>query len=113
MATEPVRVVFRSARSAAGRRWSTTWSAARAPSIERARLAGKENGLAVVLPYPERDGVDFYDSISVMAPDGLVAANYRKTHLYGAAERRNYSFGQDLPTVVTGRQDTDLLARKA
>lgn len=71
------------------------------PSVERARLAAKENGLAVVLPYPERDGRDFYDSISVIAADGLVAANYRKTHLYGAAERRNYSFGQDLPPVVT------------
>ncbi|MET9697778.1 nitrilase-related carbon-nitrogen hydrolase [Streptomyces sp. NPDC006529] len=71
------------------------------PSIERARLAAKENALAVVLPYPERDGTAFYDSISVITGDGLVAANYRKTHLYGAAERRNYSFGQELPPVVT------------
>ncbi|WP_037789443.1 nitrilase-related carbon-nitrogen hydrolase, partial [Streptomyces sp. Mg1] len=71
------------------------------PSIDRARLAAKENSLAVVLPYPERDGSDFYDSISVIAADGQVAANYRKTHLYGAAERRNYSFGQDLPPLVT------------
>ena len=70
------------------------------PSVERARLAAKENDLAVVLPYPERDGSDFYDSISVIAADGTVTANYRKTHLYGAAERRNYSFGQDLPPVV-------------
>ena len=71
------------------------------PSVERARLVAKENALAVVLPYPERDGTDFYDSISVIAADGLVVANYRKTHLYGAAERRNYSFGQSLPPVVT------------
>jgi predicted amidohydrolase len=70
------------------------------PSVERARLAAKENQLALVLPYPERDGTQFYDSISVIAADGQVAANYRKTHLYGAAERRNYSFGQDLPPVV-------------
>ncbi|MFJ5811993.1 nitrilase-related carbon-nitrogen hydrolase [Streptomyces sp. NPDC093093] len=71
------------------------------PSIDRARLAAKENGLALVLPYPERDGSDFYDSISVISADGQVAANYRKTHLYGAAERRNYSFGQELPPLVT------------
>ncbi|MDX2394019.1 hypothetical protein NJL88_28930 [Streptomyces sp. DK15] len=71
------------------------------PSIERARLVAKEHRLAVVLPYPERDGDAFYDSISVIAPDGLVAANYHKSHLYGAAERRNYSFGQELPPVVT------------
>ncbi|MDV7219406.1 nitrilase-related carbon-nitrogen hydrolase [Streptomyces prunicolor] len=71
------------------------------PSVERARLAAKENGLAVLLPYPERDGTSFYDSISVIAADGQVVANYRKTHLYGAAERRNYSFGQELPPVVS------------
>lgn len=51
------------------------------PSVERARLAAKENGLAVLLPYPERDGTSFYDSISVIASDGQVVANYRKTHL--------------------------------
>ncbi|WP_097935169.1 MULTISPECIES: nitrilase-related carbon-nitrogen hydrolase [unclassified Streptomyces] len=50
--------------------------------------------------YPEREGGDFYDSISVVAADGQVVANYRKTHLYGAAERRNYSFGQELPPLV-------------
>ncbi|MDW4910911.1 nitrilase-related carbon-nitrogen hydrolase [Streptomyces sp. ADMS] len=61
----------------------------------------KENGLAVVLPYPERDEALFYDSISVITADGQVTANYRKTHLYGAAERRNYSFGQELPPVVS------------
>jgi len=71
------------------------------PSMERARRAAKENALALVLPYPERDEERFYDSISVIAADGLVAANYRKSHLYGAAERRNYSFGQELPPVVT------------
>ncbi|WP_329286993.1 nitrilase-related carbon-nitrogen hydrolase [Streptomyces sp. NBC_00691] len=71
------------------------------PSIDKARLAAKENGLSVVLPYPEREGDDFYDSISVIAADGQVAANYRKTHLYGAAERRNYSFGQELPPLVS------------
>ncbi len=70
------------------------------PSVDRARLAAKENSLSVVLPYPEREGDDFYDSISVIAADGQVAANYRKTHLYGAAERRNYSFGQELPPLV-------------
>jgi len=40
------------------------------PSVGRARPAAKENDLAVVLPYPERDGSDFYDSISVIAATG-------------------------------------------
>jgi 5-aminopentanamidase len=66
-------------------------------SVQQARLAAKENAVALVVPYPERDGEEFFDSVSVIAADGQVLANYRKTHLYGAAERRNYSFGQDLP----------------
>ncbi|MFI9323316.1 nitrilase-related carbon-nitrogen hydrolase [Kitasatospora aureofaciens] len=71
------------------------------PSVERARPAAEENGLALVLPYPDRDGTGFYDSISAIAADGLLDADYRKTHLYGAAEGRTYSFGQDLPPVVS------------
>ncbi|WP_325746768.1 nitrilase-related carbon-nitrogen hydrolase [Streptomyces sp.] len=74
---------------------------AQGPSVECVRRTAKQNELAVVLPYPERDGERFYDSISVIDADGLVLANYRKSHLYGAAERRNYSFGQDLPPVVS------------
>lgn len=69
------------------------------PSVEAARLAAKRHGLAVVLPYPEREGAFLYDSICVVARDGTVAANYRKTHLYGAAERRNYTAGDSLPPV--------------
>ncbi|WP_460307573.1 nitrilase-related carbon-nitrogen hydrolase [Actinocorallia aurea] len=52
------------------------------------------------MPYPEQDGDRFYDSIAVADAGGALIANYRKTHLYGAAERRNYSFGQELPPVV-------------
>jgi predicted amidohydrolase len=70
------------------------------PSAEAARLVAKTHGLAVVLPYPERDGGHFYDSIAVVGADGMPVANYRKTHLYGAAERRNYSFGRRLPPIV-------------
>lgn len=66
-------------------------------SVQQARLAAKENGLALVVPYLERDGGELFDSVSIIAADGQVMANYRKTHLYGGAERRNYSFGQDLP----------------
>ncbi|WP_330180937.1 hypothetical protein OHB26_31780 [Nocardia sp. NBC_01503] len=74
------------------------------PSVERARRAAKDAEIAIVLPYPEREphegGSRFYDAIACVTADGTVAANYRKTHLYGAAERRNYSFGSELPPVV-------------
>lgn len=74
------------------------------PSIERARRVAKETETAIVLPYPEREsdeaGTRYFDSIACITADGTVAATYRKTHLYGAAERRNYSFGSELPPVV-------------
>lgn len=69
-------------------------------SVRAARACARRHGLAVVLPYPERDGERYYDSIVVVDATGAVLANYRKTHLYGAAERRNYSFGETLPPVV-------------
>jgi 5-aminopentanamidase len=73
-------------------------------SVTEACQSAKNNGLAVVLPYPELDegagGPRFYDAIAVAGPDGDLLANYRKTHLNGAAERRNYSFGKELPPVV-------------
>jgi predicted amidohydrolase len=69
------------------------------PSVNAARMTAKTHGLAVVLPYPERDGDRYFDSIAVVDASGILVANYRKSHLYGAAERRNYSFGDELPPV--------------
>jgi len=73
-------------------------------SVTRARQVAGENKVAVILPYPEvdRSGAEpnYYDSIAVAGPDGSLLANYRKTHLYGAAERRNYSFGNEFPPIV-------------
>jgi predicted amidohydrolase len=72
-------------------------------SIRRAQEVAVENKTAIVLPYPEvdRSGAEpkYYDAIAFIGPDGALLANYRKTHLYGAAERRNYSFGNELPPV--------------
>ena len=69
-------------------------------SVEAPRLCAKTYGLAMVLPYPERAVSRYFDSIAVLDASGLLVANYRKGHLYGAAERRNYPFGQELPPVV-------------
>jgi 5-aminopentanamidase len=74
------------------------------PMLERVRSAARAHGIAVVLPYAEvaagPGGKRYYDSIAAVGPDGALRANSRKTHLYGAAERRNYSFGDELPPVV-------------
>ncbi len=72
--------------------------------LGRVRSAARAHGIAVVLPYAEVEdgpaGRRYYDSIAFIGSDGRLLANYRKTHLYGAAERRNYSFGDELPPVV-------------
>lgn len=67
------------------------------PSITRVREIAEENNIAIICPYAERDDssgeVRFYDSIAFAGPDGSLLNNYRKTHLFGMAERNNYHFG--------------------
>jgi len=71
--------------------------------LAHVRAVAQAHGIAVVLPYAEvaagPGGKRYYDSIAFIGPDGALLSNYRKTHLYGAAERRNYSFGDELPPV--------------
>ncbi|GAA4879373.1 nitrilase-related carbon-nitrogen hydrolase [Saccharopolyspora cebuensis] len=69
-------------------------------SVRTARKLSERHGVSVVLPYVERGAGDaVHDSIAVVSR-GELLANYRKTHLYGAAERANYVPGEELPPVV-------------
>ncbi|MFE5829269.1 nitrilase-related carbon-nitrogen hydrolase [Streptomyces sp. NPDC056508] len=70
------------------------------PILARAARSAREHATAVVLPYIERDGEKIYDSITVIAPGGTPLTNYRKTHLYGAAEQSNFSPGTKLPPLI-------------
>jgi 5-aminopentanamidase len=71
------------------------------PSVSHAREVAAATRMTIVLPFPETDGAGrYYDAIAVAGHDGQLLATYRKTHLYGAAERRNYSFGEQLPPVI-------------
>lgn len=68
------------------------------PSVTRVREIAEENSIGIICPYAERDeraGGEpfFYDSIAFVGPDGSLLHNYRKTHLFGMAERTNYHFG--------------------
>ncbi|WP_406690464.1 nitrilase-related carbon-nitrogen hydrolase [Saccharopolyspora sp. ID03-671] len=69
-------------------------------TVELARKLSGRHDIGVVLPYVERaaDGA-LHDSVALVA-EGELVANYRKTHLYGAAERANFTPGHDLPPVV-------------
>ncbi len=64
----------------------------------------KRNRIALVVPYPERDsssGKDiYYDSIALFGSGGKLLDNYRKTHLFGAAEKLNFSPGAGEFNVV-------------
>ena len=66
-------------------------------SITLVRDIAKEHDIGIICPYAEKDessgDVLYYDSIAVIDSDGMLLHNYRKTHLFGQAERNNYSFG--------------------
>lgn len=58
----------------------------------------RRHGLAVLYGYPERDGDVLYNSAQLITADGTVAANYRKTHLFGCFEKDWFTPG-DRPVV--------------
>jgi len=66
-------------------------------SISRVREIAQHNDIAIICPYAEVDegasSARYYDSIAFVGADGSLLHNYRKTHLFGLAERNNYAFG--------------------
>jgi predicted amidohydrolase len=67
------------------------------PSISRVCEIAEENHIGIICPYAEKDDSSgetrFYDAIAFVGADGSLLHNYRKTHLFGLAERNNYAFG--------------------
>ncbi|MEM8680613.1 MAG: nitrilase-related carbon-nitrogen hydrolase [Planctomycetota bacterium] len=74
------------------------------PSVTRAMKIAAELNMALLVPYAEKvqteEGLKYYDSIAVIDELGKLATSYQKTHLYGQAERNNWSFGMVAPPVV-------------
>ncbi|MFF9152216.1 carbon-nitrogen hydrolase family protein [Streptomyces sp. NPDC014846] len=58
-----------------------------------AEIAGR-HGVAITYGYPERDGETVYNSAQLISADGTRLANYRKTHLFGCAEREHFTPGE-------------------
>lgn len=60
-----------------------------------ATIAGiaRENNLAIVYGFAERDGEMVYNSAIAIGPDGARLGLYRKLHLFGDFERREYTAG--------------------
>lgn len=66
------------------------------PTGEALAEAAREWGIAILAGYPERDGERVYNSAMLIGPDGERIANARKTHLFGAEEKRLFAPGEVL-----------------
>eukprot|EP00771_Trimastix_marina_P001590 gnl/Trimastix_PCT/2672.p1 GENE.gnl/Trimastix_PCT/2672~~gnl/Trimastix_PCT/2672.p1 ORF type:complete len:352 (+),score=82.09 gnl/Trimastix_PCT/2672:128-1057(+) len=51
--------------------------------------------MSLLVPYPEISKGEYFDSMVLFGSEGEVLCNYRKTHLFGAAERASFSFGHE------------------
>ncbi len=60
------------------------------PSAAAIAAIARENGLAVVYGFAERDGETVYNSAIAIGPDGARLGLYRKLHLFGDFERGEY-----------------------
>jgi predicted amidohydrolase len=79
------------------------------PSAEAIAAIAVRTGVAVLYGYPERDGRRTYNSAQLIDGSGRSIANYRKTHLYGAWERRVFTPGDALVTATVGELKIGIL----
>lgn len=64
--------------------------------------AASDHGIAILAGYPERAGHRVYNAAMLVGPDGEVAANARKTHLFGPEEQRLFAPGESLTLARLG-----------
>lgn len=72
------------------------------PTAEALGAAARANHIAILAGYPERDGERVYNAAMLIGPDGERLANARKTHLFGAMEKRLFTQGDVLTLVNLG-----------
>jgi nitrilase len=60
----------------------------------------RRHRIAIAYGYAERDGAsgDIYNAVQVIGPEGTPLGHYRKTHLFGPAERAAYRAGSCFET---------------
>lgn len=71
---------------------------ANGPLVTRLQAVARGSGLHIVAGWPERDGAAVYNSAVLADADGVTV--YRKCHLYGPYERRQFTPSQRLPGLV-------------
>jgi predicted amidohydrolase len=67
------------------------------PSAAAAGAIAAKTGLAILYGYPERGAEAVYNSALLLDKTGQHIANYRKTHLWGDFERRQFRPGASAP----------------
>jgi len=70
------------------------------PAAQRIAAIAAANNIAIVYGYPERAGDAIYNAAQLIDRDGTARLNYRKTHLFGNAERETFTAGKDLSQVT-------------
>ncbi|MBU0455585.1 MAG: nitrilase [Gammaproteobacteria bacterium] len=67
------------------------------PEIQKIQKIAKQYNVAIVLPYAEKAQINgkwkYFDAIAFINNHGKLLESYRKTHLFGIAERLNWSAG--------------------
>lgn len=66
------------------------------PELQRAARIAELRGIALCFGFPEAADGRVYNSVLAIESTGAVAGAYRKTHLFGAAERSAFSPGDRL-----------------
>ncbi len=66
------------------------------PLVLGVREIARDAGIAIVVGFPERDGGEVYNSAMIVGEDGEIAALYRKIHLFGDEEARQFRPGAGL-----------------
>ncbi len=79
------------------------------PSAREAATIARRNGTALLYGYPERAGGRVYNAARLVDEGGGFAANYRKTHLYGAVEKRLFHPGDRLVVADVAGVKTAIL----
>ncbi|AIS19229.1 carbon-nitrogen hydrolase [Pseudomonas rhizosphaerae] len=69
-------------------------------NAEQVAQIAQQSGLAILYGYPELDEQgNVYNSVQLIDRTGTRLGNYRKTHLFGDADRAMFSAGEQAPAV--------------
>jgi len=70
------------------------------PEMARAQKIAVTNNIALVFGYPELVGDQVANSAILIAPDGKILLNYRKSHLFGELDRAMFKhIGDEFPVT--------------